>query len=665
EYGSFNNIQDICVGIDGQIYVLDSDNNRVQIFDSTGSFIKIFGGAGEAEGKFNAPKSIVLDDYGNILVADTGNNRIQVFNDQGEFLESFGNILSPGSIYVDIAANIYVASKVENCVKVYSPIFYEYSEKINLNSPGDMVIDRFGNKYVIDTENHVVQIYDPEWNIIKSFPAESEKITLDSNGNIYLLDSNSWLIKEFDASGNMICDFPVYPDGNMTYENIPGGIFTDKDNYIYVGHFNRVEKFRAVEQETVSEAVAVIDSPTDNEKIPRGINLITGKAYGSTFSSYRIEYGEGDDPSVWTQITSVNQPVARGTLACWDTYDLPVNNYTLRLTVVKDNEEEIYDTVNVQLFPPEVKDAKATSGSKKTIITWVNPTDGFEGIKIIRNESSVLGDINEKISAGGEIVFDGIDSTYTDTGLINGKIYYYSLFTYDIYADYSRAVEISTTPVENELGKPTCVAVFDTQRDAGGSITITWIRSKDDGGGTDTVTGYDILRSTVSGSGYETVGSVLKGIEIFYDDMFYSADPPLDDTDYYYIVRAKDENYSDSDEAGPVKAIQNNPWKRSAELIFIDSRDTTIVDTTVVDTTIAQSGTKSMKLVVPEEGLEMDILCYDESLIPDAVSNAGCEFYFYGNSPFTKGSFALAAYDGFNYFNIVMMDANGQIQNPL
>jgi DNA-binding beta-propeller fold protein YncE len=57
----------------GSVYVADTFNNRVQVFDSTGTFITILG-------SFNTPVDVALKPTtGNIYVTDTGNDRIQVF----------------------------------------------------------------------------------------------------------------------------------------------------------------------------------------------------------------------------------------------------------------------------------------------------------------------------------------------------------------------------------------------------------------------------------------------------------------------------------------------------------------------------------------------------------------------------------------------------------
>ncbi len=63
----------------GDIYVVDSGNNRVQRFDRDGSYMSEFGGMGGGNGQFNDPTGIAVDSQGYVYVTDTNNNRIEKF----------------------------------------------------------------------------------------------------------------------------------------------------------------------------------------------------------------------------------------------------------------------------------------------------------------------------------------------------------------------------------------------------------------------------------------------------------------------------------------------------------------------------------------------------------------------------------------------------------
>ena len=69
----------ISISIDNNlIYVSEFGNNRISVFDTNGSFIHCFGKYGSGEGEFNSPQGITVDSLGNLYVSDTNNNRLVV-----------------------------------------------------------------------------------------------------------------------------------------------------------------------------------------------------------------------------------------------------------------------------------------------------------------------------------------------------------------------------------------------------------------------------------------------------------------------------------------------------------------------------------------------------------------------------------------------------------
>src|SRR5207247_8905492 len=93
--GQFDKPRGIAIDKDGNFFVSDDQNLRIEKFDKTGKFVTTFGTKGDADGQFNpindqgvgtGPAGMVTDKDGNVYVADTWNHRIQKFDNNGKFL---------------------------------------------------------------------------------------------------------------------------------------------------------------------------------------------------------------------------------------------------------------------------------------------------------------------------------------------------------------------------------------------------------------------------------------------------------------------------------------------------------------------------------------------------------------------------------------------------
>src|SRR5262249_57302310 len=74
----------------GNVYVADTNNNRIQKFDASGTFLTTWGSSGSGNGQFNNPSGVATDASGNVYVVDSHNNRIQKFDARGTFLTTRG-----------------------------------------------------------------------------------------------------------------------------------------------------------------------------------------------------------------------------------------------------------------------------------------------------------------------------------------------------------------------------------------------------------------------------------------------------------------------------------------------------------------------------------------------------------------------------------------------
>src|ERR1700683_1092112 len=92
--GMFRQVTDVAWDAAGNTYISDGYiNSRVAKVDKNGNWIKSWGEPGSEPGQFNTPHSIAVDAQGNVYVADRGNRRIQVFDGDGKFLRQ----MAPGA----------------------------------------------------------------------------------------------------------------------------------------------------------------------------------------------------------------------------------------------------------------------------------------------------------------------------------------------------------------------------------------------------------------------------------------------------------------------------------------------------------------------------------------------------------------------------------------
>jgi DNA-binding beta-propeller fold protein YncE len=78
--GEFRSPSGVALDKDGNVFVADTGNNRIQKFTKDGKYITQIGnGVGSADGQLNAPQGVAVDKDGYVYVVDTGNNRIQRF----------------------------------------------------------------------------------------------------------------------------------------------------------------------------------------------------------------------------------------------------------------------------------------------------------------------------------------------------------------------------------------------------------------------------------------------------------------------------------------------------------------------------------------------------------------------------------------------------------
>jgi prepilin-type N-terminal cleavage/methylation domain-containing protein len=228
------------------VYVSDYGNGRVEVFNTSGSYISQFGSVGwGGNGQFEDPFGITIDRSGNIWVVDSDNDRVQEFNSSGSYLSQFG---SGGTVYSNGQFSV----------------------------PRNVAIDGSGNFWVTDAYNNRVQKLNSSGSWVLTIPSgcpdsdvpacpsgtgngqfnNPDGIAIDSSGNIWVTDYNNNRVEEFSSSGSFLMGIGAgysgvsgtigsSGTGNGQF-NAPNGISIDSSGNVWVADLNsRVQEFNS------------------------------------------------------------------------------------------------------------------------------------------------------------------------------------------------------------------------------------------------------------------------------------------------------------------------------------------------------------------------------------------------------------------------------------
>ncbi len=262
--------------IDGNLYVVETTNNRVHKYSLAGADQGTIGGPGSGNGQFNTPYGIAIDQtYGYTYVADSGNNRIQKFYTGGAFARIFGTsgstpgfTASPEGLAIDKAGLLYVADTNNNRIQKFDNLGTfrgQYSAQGGtcggtflttcngyFTSVRGVAVSGSGDVYTADGGSNIVQRFGAamqptgRFNVLATSSGFNSigGIAVDSYENIYATDVNNKRIQKFDKFGAFITSWGSDGIGNGQFKQ-PIGIAIDNTDTIFVtdGILNRVQKF--------------------------------------------------------------------------------------------------------------------------------------------------------------------------------------------------------------------------------------------------------------------------------------------------------------------------------------------------------------------------------------------------------------------------------------
>ncbi len=137
---------------DGNVYVADWRNDRVQKFTPEGKFLAAYGTPGDHDGEFHRPSSVTVDRDGNMYVADWGNNRVQVLGSDGRF-----RVKLLGDAGLSKWAQEFLPANPDY-MEARATAKNRETERF-LWGPTAVKLDAAGQVYIVDSCRYRIQIY--------------------------------------------------------------------------------------------------------------------------------------------------------------------------------------------------------------------------------------------------------------------------------------------------------------------------------------------------------------------------------------------------------------------------------------------------------------------------------------------------------------------------
>ncbi len=191
--GALTEPRGLAVDAQGNLYVSDTANHRVQVFGPDGRLVRTIGGFGAGPGQFNEPRGVAVDADGNLYVADTWNARIAKFAPDGSFLKAWGE--GKADFGGGRRATATDGTREGNA-----------KEPLGFFGPRGVAVDAQGNVYIADTGNKRVVVTDRDgnfryqWGYAGAGPGafnEPIGIAVDAQGTVHVGDTWNGRVQVF------------------------------------------------------------------------------------------------------------------------------------------------------------------------------------------------------------------------------------------------------------------------------------------------------------------------------------------------------------------------------------------------------------------------------------------------------------------------------------
>jgi len=246
--GQFVNALGLATDATGNVYVADTDNNRVQVFSPSGAFVREWGSQGFDEaGKFSGAQDVAIDPDGSVWVADRANQRVQHFSSTGVFQAAYPTPKQATGIAVDATGQVYASAHGDETHTVVrfdranpNPVDTLFG---GLDTPWDIEVSRDGSIYVADNGLLQVNRYEPGGKLlgtIKGGVSSPVALGVDLDCNLWLGNIAERRIEKYSPQGKLLTtaastdliaeDIAIGPTGDLYVNDHGSGIVHFAEN---------------------------------------------------------------------------------------------------------------------------------------------------------------------------------------------------------------------------------------------------------------------------------------------------------------------------------------------------------------------------------------------------------------------------------------------------
>jgi tripartite motif-containing protein 71 len=257
--GEFAEPRGLATDAQGNLYVADSKNNRIQKLSPTGDVLAVWGEKGDQPGQFNDPHGVAVGPDGSVYVADTWNHRVQKFDANGKFIKAWQpdpGFWGPRGIAVNKDGTVFVTDTGNKRVVAFNKdgVQIDYwgsdgSAPSQFIEPVGVAVNPANEVVVADTGNRRLQFFNPDGTFLREWPVNgmeefyTEPYLAMHGDDVFVTDSFMHRFARYDD--NKLTGVWGQSGSGSGQFNRPIGIAVAPDGSVYVSDTmnNRIEKF--------------------------------------------------------------------------------------------------------------------------------------------------------------------------------------------------------------------------------------------------------------------------------------------------------------------------------------------------------------------------------------------------------------------------------------